>query len=164
MKSIFFSLALVGVAIADSSSSAAASSAYSSSSAAPSSSYGASASSYAASSSPSYGSSAPAYTGSSSSYQAPPSQYTSPPAQSGDGYLNQMPYSTFLQGGYKSLNCGYGYKKDQGQACTPASWVAIYSILLVLHSNRRHSGHGLRASATRSRSMFLRKVLVQIDD
>lgn len=60
-------------------------------------------------------------------YAAPPSQYTpppqyTPPAQS-SGYDN-MPYSSFVGGGYSQMDCGYGYKKGYDGKCTPESWVS----------------------------------------
>lgn len=31
-------------------------------------------------------------------------------------------YSSFTQGGYKNMNCGYGYKKGSDNSCQPESW------------------------------------------
>jgi hypothetical protein len=56
-------------------------------------------------------------------YSAPP-QYTPPPSESTPSYLDQMPYSSFMAGGCKQLNCGYGYYKDQSGYCQPESWVS----------------------------------------
>lgn len=71
------------------------------------------------SSSPSYdqySSSAAAY----NQYTAPPSQYTPPPQSSA------MPYESFKSGGYKSMDCGYGYNKGSDGSCTSTeSWVSI---------------------------------------
>jgi hypothetical protein len=51
-------------------------------------------------------------------YSASPAQYTSPP-QTVD-----MPYSSFMAGGYQSMDCGYGYLKGHDGSCTSmASWV-----------------------------------------
>jgi hypothetical protein len=67
------------------------------------------------------------------SYAAPPAQYTPPPQ------ADSMPYSSFMAGGYSSMDCGYGYQKGYDGACTSTeSWVrraclnrlmqAIYSV------------------------------------
>jgi hypothetical protein len=56
-------------------------------------------------------------------YQAPPSQYTPPPSSSAMPYYDQMPYSSMIAGGYKSLDCGYGYKKSEDGHCMPEDWV-----------------------------------------
>jgi hypothetical protein len=37
-------------------------------------------------------------------------------------YLSEMPYSVMTGGGYKSLDCGYGYLKGSDGGCTPESW------------------------------------------
>jgi hypothetical protein len=51
-------------------------------------------------------------------YSAPPAQYTSPP-QTVD-----MPYSSFMAGGYQSMDCGYGHLKGNDGSCTSMeSWV-----------------------------------------
>ena len=55
-----------------------------------------------------------------------PSVYTPPPSaapssESSNAYTSAMPYSSFMSGGYKSLNCGYGYSKDSNGACQPES-------------------------------------------
>jgi len=64
----------------------------------------------------------PVETGSpSSSYGAPPSQYTQPPAESSSSY-EPMPYSSFVDGGYSHMDCGYGYKKGSDGKCAPESW------------------------------------------
>lgn len=39
-------------------------------------------------------------------------------------YWEELPYSTFMSGGYKQLNCGYGYKKNDDGHCKPESWVS----------------------------------------
>lgn len=67
-----------------------------------------------------YGSSAPPqYTSdaASSSYAAPPSQYTTPPS------YNPSEYSSMTSGGYKSMDCGYGYSKAYDGSCQSMSWV-----------------------------------------
>ena len=58
----------------------------------------------------------------SSSYSAPASTYTQPPAT--DGGYSDMPYSSFMSGGYKSMNCGYGYSKGSDGSCKAMSWVS----------------------------------------
>ena len=35
-----------------------------------------------------------------------------------------MPYSSFMSGGYKSMNCGYGYTKGSDGSCQQMSWVS----------------------------------------
>jgi len=57
-------------------------------------------------------------------YGAPPSQYTPPPAEPSGGY-QPMPYSSFTNGGYSQMDCGYGYKKGYDGKCTPESWVCF---------------------------------------
>jgi hypothetical protein len=41
---------------------------------------------------------------------------------SNDSYLQSMPYDQFKNGGYKQLNCGYGYSKGSDGSCQPESW------------------------------------------
>jgi hypothetical protein len=65
-------------------------------------------------------SSLPVETGS-PAYGAPPSQYTPPPAQSSTVY-EHLPYSSFVDGGYSQMDCGYGYKKGSDGKCTPEDW------------------------------------------
>lgn len=55
---------------------------------------------------------------------APPSQYTPPPSSS-TSFYQQMPYESYKGGGYKSLDCGYGYTKSEDGHCTPESWVSL---------------------------------------
>jgi hypothetical protein len=67
----------------------------------------------------------PGYQAPASSSSAAPSMMTpAPSADSGNngGYLQDMPYSSFKDGGYKSLSCGYGYSKDSSGYCKPDSW------------------------------------------
>ncbi len=54
----------------------------------------------------------------------PPSQYTAPPAP-GQDFYQYMPYDSWNGGGYKQLQCGYGYQK-QGDSglCVPYEWVS----------------------------------------
>ena len=99
---------------------------------------------YPSDSNPSYNSPAPSYpypsysgsdlssmlpvqTGS-PAYGSPPSQYTpppSPPSESSYPY-QQMPYSSFTNGGYSQMDCGYGYQKGSNGKCTPQSWVCSF--------------------------------------
>lgn len=53
---------------------------------------------------------------------APPSEPTAAPSSNGDFY-QQMPYESYKNGGYKSLDCGYGYQKSSDGHCQPESWV-----------------------------------------
>jgi len=154
MKSIIFGLSLISAAAAQvvngvsmvpaqTASGSASASAVSSDSSAPSAS-GSSGSS--GSSAPSASSAAPSNADNSNSgggysqYQAPPSQYTQPPSSSSADFYQQMPYSSYQNGGYKSLSCGYGYTKDSDGSCKPESWVicdCISSIgcALICHSH-----------------------------
>lgn len=81
---------------------------------------------YAASSGGYQSYSQPAYT-SSPAYSAPPSQYTPPPASSMSAVYaqQQQGYSAFMNGGYKSMNCGYGYQKGSDGGCSAMSWVSV---------------------------------------
>ena len=151
MKSIIFGLSLISAAAAQvvngvsmvpaqTASGSASTSAVSSDSSAPS------ASGSSGSSAPSASSAAPSNADNSNSgggysqYQAPPSQYTQPPSSSSADFYQQMPYSSYQNGGYKSLSCGYGYTKDSDGSCKPESWVicdCISSIgcALICHSH-----------------------------
>ena len=151
MKSIIFGLSLISAAAAQvvngvsmvpaqTASGSASASAVSSDSSAPS------ASGSSGSSAPSASSAAPSNADNSNSgggysqYQAPPSQYTQPPSSSSADFYQQMPYSSYQNGGYKSLSCGYGYTKDSDGSCKPESWVicdCISSIgcALICHSH-----------------------------
>lgn len=57
----------------------------------------------------------PAYS-SGTTLSAPPSQYTPPPDES---Y-----YSSFVAGGYQTMDCGYGYSKASDGSCQSQSWVS----------------------------------------
>lgn len=63
-------------------------------------------------------------------YGAPPSQSTPPPSESSNPY-QQMPYSSFTDGGYSQMDCGYGYKKGSNGKCTPENWVCSSRILVL---------------------------------
>ena len=56
-------------------------------------------------------------------YAAPPSQYTAPPAP-GQDFYQYMPYNSWSNGGYKQLQCGYGYQKQSDGTCTALQWVS----------------------------------------
>ena len=97
---------------------------------------------------PSY--SYPSYSGSSLSsmlpvetgspvYGAPPSQYTPPPSETSNPYQH-MPYSSFTNGGYSQMDCGYGYKKGSDGKCSSESWVCS-SLSLVLRNLCRERVH-----------------------
>jgi hypothetical protein len=38
-------------------------------------------------------------------------------------YTQEMPYTWMTSEGYKSVDCGYGYNKDDSQHCKKADWV-----------------------------------------
>jgi len=38
-------------------------------------------------------------------------------------YTQEMPYDWMTSEGYKSVDCGYGYGKDESQHCKKADWV-----------------------------------------
>ena len=59
----------------------------------------------------------------SSSSSAAPSEYTEPPHAT-DGGASDMPYSSFTEGGYKSMYCGYGHTKASDGSCQAMSWVS----------------------------------------
>ena len=40
-----------------------------------------------------------------------------------DSYTQDMPYTWMTSEGYKSVDCGYGYNKDESQHCKKADWV-----------------------------------------
>lgn len=54
---------------------------------------------------------------------APPAQYTAPPAP-GQDFYQYMPYDSWSGGGYKQLQCGYGYQKQADGLCVPYAWVS----------------------------------------
>lgn len=58
---------------------------------------------------------------------APQSQVTAAPSSSSDFY-QVMPYSSYQSGGYKSLNCGYGYSKSSDGSCQAESWVCAFAL------------------------------------
>ena len=65
--------------------------------------------------------------GASGSGSAAPSQITAAPSSSADSFYEQMPYSSYMGGGYQSLNCGYGYSKQSDGSCQSESWVRLLS-------------------------------------
>jgi len=80
-------------------------------------------SSAASESNPGSSMSMPTPTGSGGGGYAAPSQQTAPPSSSVNFYT-VMPYSSYQAGGYKSLDCGYGYKKQSDGSCGKESWVS----------------------------------------
>ena len=84
----------------------------------------------AASGSSGYGSQSPAVTAtptpSDSGYGgASPSVQTAAPVASTSDFYQVMPYSSYMAGGYKSLDCGYGYSKGSDGSCNKESWVSV---------------------------------------
>jgi len=69
-----------------------------------------------------YGS-APAAVATDNANAAPPSQYTAPPAP-GQDFYQYMPYNSWSNGGYKQLQCGYGYQKQSDGTCGALAWVS----------------------------------------
>lgn len=54
---------------------------------------------------------------------APPAAYpTNAPSYPSYQYTQAMPYSVMTGGGYKSLDCGYGYVKGSDGSCKPENW------------------------------------------
>lgn len=81
---------------------------------------------------------------------APPSQHTPPPSSS-TSFYQQMPYESYKSGGYKSLDCGYGYTKSSDGHCQPESWVSrlVYltsSSLLYFSPQYNTQGEGCYAT------------------
>jgi hypothetical protein len=73
---------------------------------------------YGSSSTPSYNQYGSSSTPSYNQYTSAPAQYTPPPQ------TEAMPYSSFMSGGYKSMDCGYGYTKGSDGSCmSTESWV-----------------------------------------
>ncbi len=65
-----------------------------------------------------YGSSASSSPPSYNQYTSAPAQYTPPPQS------EAMPYESFMNGGYQSMSCGYGYVKGSDGSCnSKESWV-----------------------------------------
>ena len=54
----------------------------------------------------------------------PPAAPTATPAPS--DFYQVMPYSAYQSGGYKSLECGYGYSKQYDGSCIRDSWVRLF--------------------------------------
>ena len=54
---------------------------------------------------------------------APPSRHTAPPAP-GQDFYQYMPYNSWSNGGYKQLQCGYGYQKQSDGTCGALAWVS----------------------------------------
>lgn len=116
MKSIVFGLSLVGAAVAQYASDAGASDGGASASTYSAASYSGS---YPVASTPSPTTYDPVlYPGSDAPWSAP----TAAPTD----FYQYMPYSAYQSGGYKSLDCGYGYSKQDDGSCTQDSWVDLF--------------------------------------
>jgi hypothetical protein len=67
------------------------------------------------------------------------SRVTEPPSAptQTQNFYSKMPYSMYNDGGYKSLNCGYGYSKHDDGSCQPEPWVRLQSshfhCILIIH-------------------------------
>lgn len=72
-------------------------------------------------STPSLSQSTPSASIAANNVYAPPSQPTAAPSYS--NFYDYMPYTAYQSGGYKSLDCGYGYSKQSDGSCAPESWV-----------------------------------------
>ena len=71
---------------------------------------------------------------------APPSTYTPAPAMYSPPATTQMSYESFKNGGYKSMDCGYGWQKANDGSCQQQTWVRALLIWHILFSrllNRR---------------------------
>ncbi|KAJ2980261.1 hypothetical protein NUW54_g11029 [Trametes sanguinea] len=53
-----------------------------------------------------------------------------------------MPYSSFMSGGYKSMNCGYGYSKQSDGSCKAMSWYTTEGCYETIIINHGGSGSG----------------------
>ena len=69
-----------------------------------------------------------------SATQAPAST-TEAPAATSTAFYDTMPYSSYQSGGYKELQCGYGYKKQEDGSCQPESWVRLQMHHTPVHTN-----------------------------
>ncbi|KAF8346950.1 hypothetical protein F5887DRAFT_958598 [Amanita rubescens] len=56
---------------------------------------------------------------------SPTADPSSSPAPS--NFYQAMPYAAYQNGGYKSLQCGYGYAKQSDGSCSPESWYSPQS-------------------------------------
>ena len=76
-------------------------------------------------------------------YTSAPAQYTPPPQS------EAMPYESFMNGGYKSMDCGYGYGKGSDGNCnSKESWVRtshleISRAIQFMRSNHDHTVYNL---------------------
>ncbi len=61
----------------------------------------------------------------SSGYAASASVSAAPASSSAPSIYDSMPYDDYKNGGYKDLECGYGYKKSDDGSCQAESWVRI---------------------------------------
>lgn len=55
--------------------------------------------------------------------EASSSTLTAAPSATATNFYEQMPYSAYMAGGYKQLDCGYGWKKAEDGSCKQESWV-----------------------------------------
>lgn len=73
----------------------------------------------------------------SSSASASYSAITQAPSSSSSyDIYSAMPYSSFMSGGYKSLDCGYGYQKMSDGSCQAMSWwntQGCYETIIINH-------------------------------
>lgn len=72
----------------------------------------------------------------SSSSAASSSMITQAPSSSSYDIYSAMPYSSFMSGGYKSLDCGYGYQKMSDGSCQAMSWwntQGCYETIIINH-------------------------------
>ena len=55
-----------------------------------------------------------------------------PSEPSPSSIYDAMPYEAYKDGGYKDLDCGYGYKKGEDGKCAAESWVSprLFSLCL----------------------------------
>jgi len=64
-------------------------------------------------------------------YAAPSIQPAAPSSPS--NFYDYMPYSSYRSGGYKTLECGYGYSKQSDGSCRPESWVSLNQDICTVH-------------------------------
>ena len=84
-------------------------------------------------------------------YGAPSIQTATPSSPS--NFYDYMPYSSYQSGGYKTLECGYGYSKQSDGSCRPESWVSLnQDFLLYLMINIISSTVGRMKVVTQKRS------------
>ena len=58
--------------------------------------------------------------------------YSAPTAApSASSFYDVMPYDSYMSGGYKSLDCGYGYYKGSDGSCQTESWVRVIFFIML---------------------------------